>query len=46
MRFVIAMPPGTMKRMMATGVSQARMLVGSELAVVSRDSNDAIGDSQ
>src|ERR1700678_2500606 len=33
-RFAIAMPPSTITRMMATGVSQARMLVCRELAPV------------
>src|SRR5258708_39831288 len=33
-RFAIAMPPSTMTRMMATGVSHARMLVCKELAPV------------
>src|SRR5580698_3481849 len=33
-RFAIAMPPSTITRMMATGVSQASMLVCSELAPV------------
>jgi hypothetical protein len=35
-RLAIAMPPSTMMRMMATGVSHARMLVWSELAPVKK----------
>ena len=43
-RLAIAMPPNTMMRMTATGVSQARMLVCSELAPVKNGEACAIAN--
>ena len=43
-RFAIAMPPSTMTRMMAMGVSQARMLVCRAVAPVMKGDVDCAID--